>query len=235
MSSVPPPGYVAYGTPQAWGHTKPIRSLGRAAVVVQSLAAVGTAAVLAMQFGVSDAAEDFVRGRSDLSDFDDDIAPYLAVSLLAAALGIAVLVLLIVWSYRIASNLQARGDNPTWKPGLTIVAWLLGGCTLNILPFLMLREHWKRSDSTGDQRTNPLIVVWFVVTLAGVGGGLIAGPNGGGGFRFGDNEDLAESFADNFGLMLASSVASLAAAVILIVIVRQLTERHASFNAESAS
>jgi lysylphosphatidylglycerol synthetase-like protein (DUF2156 family) len=159
----------------------------------------------------------------------------LGFGLLMSLAGIAVIVLLCIWSFRIAHNLQALGRDITWRPGLTIVTWLLGGCTLYIINFLMLREHWKASDSElahHDQRWRErpvlgLIVPWFVLTLLQVVFSLASGIRGVGGVNLGANsEDYAEALADRLPSVLIGSACGIASTILLILIVRRLTARH---------
>jgi len=237
--SAPPPGYAAYGTTTYSGPTKPVRGIGKAVVVLQALSVIASIVVLILTLGLTDAAEDFLENRSE--DFDDELVGFGLAALAGAAVAIALLVMLIVWSFRIASNLQQRGRPVTWKPGLTILAWIVSSCTFGILPFLMLREHWNKSDdgrsATGGtgSGTNPLIILWLVLVLASTAASFGSGLFGVGGFSVGSqsDEDVAERFTDQLGLTIASSALSIAAAIVLLVIVRQLTERHARFTGEA--
>ena len=127
---------------------------------------------------------------------------------------IAALVLMIIWSYRIAGNLQKLGRAPiTWKPGLTIVVWLLGGCTLNIINMLMLGEHWRGSDPEvpphqagwRDRPQSPLITVWFALGIANVVVGIASGLNSFSGVGVGNNTDtIATSLSERLPLVIAS-------------------------------
>jgi MFS family permease len=231
----PPPGYVSYGAPGAYTAMKPIRGIGKAVVVLQALAVLGTIAVLIVNLSLTESARDFADGVSD--GFDDDLGGYVAAAALSGLISVAALVLLIIWSFRIASNLRAHDPGLVWKPGLTIVAWLLGGCTLGLLQFLMLREHWKKSDPDGQGGStpvSPLIVAWFVLTLAQVAAGIASGLQGIGGISVaGTTEDVAERLSDQIGLTIASSVLGIASAIVLLLIVRQLTDRHARFTREA--
>lgn len=238
----PPPGYVAYGGPGSVGPTKRVGGLAKAITIVLGASALATLIVLVLQLAVAGSAQDFLDGTIGESDFEDDLAPYVLMTLVGAAVSIASIVLLIVWSYRIASNLQAMGRQITWKPGLTIVVWILGGCTLSIINFLMLREHDKASDPAsppGDpswkqRAASALITVWFVLTLGQVVLALSSGINGVGGVSFGNTTtDLAESFSDNLPLVVASGLVGVASSVTLILVVRALTERHRHLTHES--
>ncbi len=231
----PPPGYVPYGGPGAFSSFSRIGGVAKALVVLQILGAVAAAAVVALQVSLVGRAQDFLDGDIRESQFEDDLAPFLLFSVLSGLVALAGLVLLIVWSYRIAGNLQKMGRPVTWRPGLTIVVWLLGGCTLNIINFLMLREHWTgsdpeaRHDATGrpSNQVSPLVVVWFVLGLAQIVLGFMSGLQSFNGVSAGnDNEAVAESLSDRLPFVVASGVLSVAATVVLVMIVRQLTARH---------
>jgi len=221
---------------------KPIRGLCTAIVILESLAVLGATGVLVTQVAVAGSAEDFQEGVLTASEFDEELAPFLGVALLAGLVGIAGLVLLIIWSYRIATNLQQTDSRLTWKPGLSILAWLVGGCTLNILPFLMLREHWYESHPARTRQSeyetrgplNPLIPVWFGLSLAStVVNAVASGVASLSGFNVGrGRRDLAESLADSFPLTVAATALSIAAFVVLIIVVRQLTARHVVYSGE---
>jgi hypothetical protein len=227
----PPPGYVAYGTPAATGFVKPVKGIATALVVLMVISILASLAMLLTSFVVADEAEDFA---DDPSRFDEEVGSFLAAAGVAGLVSVAALVLLIIWSFRIASNIRQR-DALTWKPGLTIVAWIFS-CLLGILPFLMLREHWKKSDRGGtDGAVTPLIPLWLVLTiLSGIAGAVASGVRSVSGGGFGqENEDLAEQLSDQLGFSVAQGVLSIAATVVLIVIVRQLTERHARYTGEA--
>ena len=232
----PPPGYVPYGGPGAFSPFARIRGIAKALVILQIATAVSTAILLLVQVSLVGKADDFVGDTISSSDFEDAVGPLLLLILLSGLVAIAELVLMIIWSYRIAGNLQKLGRAPlTWKPGLTIVAWLLGGCTLNVIIMLMLGEHWRGSDPEMPPHQNgwrdrpmlPLIAVWFALGLAQIVIGIASGLNSFSGVGVGNNTDsIAESLSDRLPLVIASGVLSLAATVVMISIVRQLTARH---------
>lgn len=239
----PPPGYVPYGGPGAFSPFARVRGIAKALVILQIITAVTSAILLVVQVSLVGKAEDFVGDTISSSDFDDAVGPLLLLIAVSGLVAIAGLVLLIIWSYRIAGNLQKLGREPfTWKPGLTIVVWLLGGCTLNIINLLMLGEHWRGSDpevppyQSGwrDRPVSPLIRVWFALGIAQIVIGVASGLNSFGGVGVGNDADsIAESLSDRLPLVVASGVLSLAAAVVLISIIRQLTARHVLATRES--
>ena len=233
----PPPGYVAYGgqgvNPAAF---KPIKSISRALMIVQGLGALMSLVVVVMQLGLVSKATDYLDNKITQTELTDALTPFTSVSLFAALISVAVIVLGILWSFRLSSNLVALGRlGVTWKSGLTIVVWILGGCTLNIITFLMLGEHWRASDPSvapGDgswkrTKVNPLIIVWFVLGLIGVLVGVASGISSFASVNVNNNTDsLAKSLANHRGLIVAASVLSVSATVVLINVVKQLSDRH---------
>ena len=232
----PPPGYVAYGAPGSYSPFSKVRGIAKALVIVQICVVAATALLLVLQLAIVGKAGDYVDDVITLDEFEDSLGPFLLIGLLSALLGVASLVLLIVWSYRIAGNLQKAARDPlTWKPGLTIVVWILGGCTLTIINFLMLREHWQGSDPAvpprdgrwREQPVSPLITMWFVVGIAQIVLGFASGLQSVGGFGIGNgSRDVAESLSDRLPLVLGSGLLGIAGAALLVLIVRQLTDRH---------
>lgn len=192
-------------------------------------------AVLVVQVGLKSKADDFIANTITAQSFEDALAPFAAMSLIVGFTSIALLVLQILWSYRIASNLLTLGRSVVWKRGLTIVVWLLGGCTLSIINLLMLQEHWKASDADivpGDtswktRPTAPVIIGWFVVSLGQIAVGVVSGIRTFSGVNVGSNtNDVAASLSDRLGLVVASSLLGLLATAVMILVVRQLTARH---------
>jgi hypothetical protein len=240
--SDPPPGYVAYGTPAAYrGWTKPVRGLGRVVVILQAITVAASIGVLAAQVSLLDDARDYSDDRLELEFFEDKLGAFYIAVLLSLLVSVASIVMIIIWSFRIAANLRQRGAEPTWKPGLTIVAWLLAGCTLNILPFLMLREHWAKSNpdvapdpSRARGPMDPFIIGWFVLSLGAVAAGVFSGVKGLGGIQVGNTEkDVAETLSDHLPATLISGVLGIASAICLIFVVRRLTDRHAQATLEA--
>lgn len=239
----PPPGYVGYGASGSYSPFSKIRGLAKALVAVEIAVVIATVIVLAVQLSLVGSAGDANDGVIGIEAFEDDLGTFVLVALLSGLIGIASLVLLIIWSYRIAGNLRRAGRQITWQPGLTIVVWILGGCTFNIINFLMLREHWKGSDptvpphSSGWQQSpvSPLIPTWFGLGIAQIVLGFMSGLRSFGGIGVGNNdaEDVAESLGDRLPFVLASGLLGIASAAILVVIIRQMTERHLQLTQEA--
>lgn len=242
----PPPGYVILGGPgaPAQGMFGRIKGLSTALLYIQSAALVISLGLLLLQLTLVDTAGQYLDGRLSADAFDEELAAFYSVSFLSTIVSLAMIVVLIIWSRRIASNLGRLGRAPiTWKSGLTIVVWLLGSCSLNIITFLMLQEHWKASDPDvlpGDQQwktrpTTPLIIAWFVASIISVALSLANGLTSVIGVSEVNNstETLAKTLANHQVTLVLSTLSAAAAAVLLIMIVRQLSARHMRATQES--
>jgi hypothetical protein len=241
----PPPGYVAYGGPGAYSPTKPIRGLTTwlRILLIGSLGV--TALTLVATLLLIGPASDFHDGVISLEQFEDKLELFLLVAVLAAVAGIAQIVVLIIWTYRMATNMQAMGRQgmSMSKPGATIAINILGGCTLGILNFLMFREIWQGSDPDsppGDpgwkrRPIGSIVNVWFGLTIGGAVLNIIAaGASAFGGTRVGgSSQDVAEQFRDQLQVTILSSVVSVATAVVFILLVRQLAVRHMKATGEA--
>ncbi|MEP7203714.1 MAG: DUF4328 domain-containing protein [Ilumatobacteraceae bacterium] len=233
----PPPGYAAYGGPGSYGGTfQRIGSLTKALVTLSVIGIVASAASLVVQLTLRPRALDFRDGTITLDEFADKLGPYLAVSAVLGLVGLATLVVQIIWTFRIAKNLAVLGRKPrAFSPGGSIAVNILGGCTLGILPYFMWRELWKGSDSevppgdsTWKQRPVGTIVhLWFaatiltfVVSLAlGVGSAITR-------VNRGSDSSLAKQLDDQFAFILVSGILSIITAVLFVGLVRQLAARH---------
>jgi hypothetical protein len=233
----PPPGYVAYGGPGSYGATfQRIGGLTKALVTLSIVGIVASALSLVVQLPLRNQALDYRSGDLTLSEFTDKLGPYLAVSALAGLVGLAALVVQIIWTFRIAKNLEVLGrQSRSFSPGGTIAVNILGGCTLSILPYFMWRELWKGSDpdsTSGDpawkQRPVGTIVhLWFAATLVTIGVSLALGV-GSAVTRInrGSNSSLAKQLDTQFGFIVGAGTLGIIAAIAFVGLVRQLSSRH---------
>jgi hypothetical protein len=233
----PPPGYVAYDTPVAYGGTfRPIGGLTKALVILTIVTIVATALALVAQITLRDRALDFRDGTLTISEFADKLGPYIAASAIAGLVGLATLIVQIIWTFRMAKNLEVLGrQGRKFAPGATIAINILGGCTLGILPYFMWRELWKGSDSEsppGDpnwkQRPVGTIVnIWLVSNLLTV---FAAGALGVGNAitRVNSNSDatIAKQLDDRLGVVIAAGALSIITSLIFLTLIRQLAARH---------
>jgi len=228
----PPPGYVAYaGAPTPTANVSRVKGLSMAIMIIVGIAGVGGLLNGFLSSGLSSTAQDFLDGEISTSEFQDEL---ITSSLLSAVVGvatIATMVLVMIWMYRIASNLRAFGIETTWHPLFAVFGWFLPPFVLYVIPFLMLREQWTKSGGKGE---NPTLGVWWLafgiwplIALALSARTLLDG------IGETDPDEVAQTLIDNSQtLTIVSSVISLVAAVTWILFVRQLTARHQSLTGE---
>jgi hypothetical protein len=203
-------------------------------MVLTAVTGLGAALSVAVAPAASDRATDFLNGEISEDQFLDDYGPTLLAQALQGVGQIAAAILTIIWMFRVASNVRAFGRATTFAPLFAIFGWVLPPM-LVIIPFLMLRELWKASDpdapydATGwkSSSDNPWIWWWFlaygiVPTVLFV---VSIDTLFGGGFG-NDTEDIAEALQDFGALNVIGGISTVIAAVLWIVVVRQLTARH---------
>jgi ABC-type Fe3+ transport system permease subunit len=212
-------------------------------VLTAIIGVVGVASTLVSRLAV-DEARDFLADRIDENTFLEAYAPSLLLGFVQGAATIALVVLTMIWMYRLASNHRALQRNGTWAPGWGIGGWFLPPGGLYIIPYLMFRELWKASDPTipaGDDRWKenrvaPVVTVWWVLYgLAPIPLAIAQGLSDFSARTFnGDTDTLAEAIDDRFTITLVTSLVAAAAAVAYIIMVRQLSGRHRQLTGESA-
>lgn len=224
-----------------------VRGLGRAIAVVVGITGAGSLASGLLQPGIADSATDFLEGRSTESEFRDAIGAFTAVSLLTSVALLAGAVLVMIWMYRMAANIRAFDVSTTWHPLFAVFGWFLPPFALYIIPFLMLRELWRKSapsasagnalvssHSPSQSNENPLLWVWFVIFgLLPALLFVIQADSFFDGFTATDMEAAAESLQDSSTTGLISSLGTAVAAVVWIMFVRQQTARHSSMTNEN--
>ena len=237
----PPPGYAAYQpTPSAAVALKRVGGLRTAILILLVVFAIGTVIQIVGIPGVVDSAKDLQAGAISDDEFLDDLAAYNLSGGLTLASQIALVVLTMIWLFRIAKNHQALGRRLTWGPGWAIGGWFLPPI-LYVIPFLMLRESWKASDvPPGDERwksssDTPLLWVWGVLYILVPVVFIVVGLRQQFGAMTSDAEDLADFFDDRLGLLVAQSVASILAAVAWALLVRALSDRHIRLTGEASN
>ena len=233
----PPPGYVAFGGPGAYdGRFQLIGSLTKALVVLSIITIVASALGLVTQLTLRGDALDFRDGSTTIEEFGDKLGPYLAVTAIAGLVGLATLIVQIIWTFRMAKNLQFLGrQDRTFSPGATIAINILGGCTLGILPYFMWRELWKGSDPesppgdpTWKQRpVGQIVHTWLIATLLTVVVAAFLGiRNAIARVSRNSNATIAKQLDEQMALVVASGVMSLISAVVFLGLIRQLSARH---------
>ena len=245
----PPPGYAGYSETNWRGDLARVQGLERWISILLAVSALSGILGLITTSSAFDAADDYLNNVTDDDEFRDAITANSLSGLLGGAASIALLVLSIVWLYRVIRNHRTLGRDVTWSPGWAIGGWVLPP-VLFVIPLLILRESWKAADpdvppgspAWRQGRDNPVIWLWFliygvlplvfsVLTIAQVGQFVF-----GSGTQFGgDTDDLAEYLSDSKGLIIGQSVVSILSAVAWFLVVRAITDRHARLTGEATA
>jgi hypothetical protein len=220
---------------------KRTRGVERSATILVGASALLSLVPLALRPTVSDDAQAFLDDEISRQQFLDRVAPYSLSSLLPSLANIAAVVLVIMWMYRVSSNHRALRGDLTWGPGWAIGGWFTPPL-IYVIPFLTLREMWKASDPDvpigGDWRAgraSPLITAWFVVySLIGTALSLAA-LGAGFGSLASTERALAEQLVDDATLPLLNAAATLAAALLFVLLVTQLGDRHRRLTGEASA
>jgi hypothetical protein len=132
----------------------------------------------------------------------------------------AVLVMLIVWAWRATKNLQGWGVELERGPGWAIGGWFVPIGNL-FIPYQVVRETWMLAPSPDgslpQERNGPWFAAWIMW--------LISGALGWQSFFSSSDDDLRTMQASDY-LAGVSDIIWIAAAVALIVAVRQISDRH---------
>ena len=212
-------------------HLKRVGGVARAAMILVGLAGGFALLTAVLHYALVADAEAFLDGDLSSDDFAVSMAPYGIVALVQALATIASAVLVMIWMFRLAANLRSMHRNGRWAPGWAIGGWFLPPF-LYVIPFLMFRELWKASDPEvpigGEWRSRPVswvVTAWFVVygpvsiivQIIAADAGLGLG---------GTERDIAEQIVDGQDTTALAGVIATGAAVLFIIMARQLTERH---------
>jgi Domain of unknown function (DUF4328) len=216
--------------------------LSIAIITLTVIAAIATVLTTVLTAGVAEDARSYLDGEMSDDDFRNAIGPVNAAQLITGIATIAVFVFTVIWMYRIATNVRAFQRDTLWSPLFAIFGWMLPPFVLYVIPFLVLRELWKASDPTDVNDTdgwrrsadNPFIWAWLVLygivpiflLVFSVGSFLD------GGLASGSLESLADSLDEFDAFGVVTAVVNVAAAVVWIVLVRQLTARHVRLTSE---
>jgi hypothetical protein len=244
----PPPGYVAYGSaPTPSQNVRRINGLSVAIMIVVGIAGVGGLLNAILTTGLRSDAEDLLAGRISDSEFNDQLVSSSAFSALAGVATIAAMVLVMIWMYRITTNLRAFGMSTAWHPLFAVFGWFLPPVVLYVIPFLMLREQWAKSTASavpgqvvhpvvGDdgKSENPVLWVWWLtfgiwplVALFLSAGSLF------GTLTDTSTEAVAKNLLDtSSALTIIGAVIGLIAAAAWILFVRQMAARHQTLTGE---
>jgi len=193
---------------------------------------------------VQDEAADLIAGRITVDEFDDSYASVQAIQLVSTVVSLVAAVVSVIWMFRIAKNVRVHGRRTTWAPLFAVFGWVLPPF-LYVIPMLQLRELWKASDPDSPAGTeawksspgNPLVFAWFIaqgvipaVIFALTVGATIST------FLDSAGEDAsvlaAEAVESASSYSLIGGIVTAIAAVLWILLVKQLTSRHTTLTGE---
>jgi hypothetical protein len=175
---------------------------------------------------------DYLSDEASQRDLDRAAGAVGLVSAVVGALQLALIVVTMVWMFRVARNNQLLGRvGATWSPGWAIAGWFCPPCIF-VIPWLHLGELWRGTDPgspPGDpnwkrNRISALIPCWWV--FFGLGSILLAATRirvqrAGSEVR----GDLARSYRDSIPSSAASLAVTIIAGVLWVMIVRRMTAR----------
>ena len=107
----------------------------------------------------------------------------------------------------------------------------------------MFREMWKASDPAvpigsadwKERPVSPVVPLWFVLySLVPIALGLASGENQFS-LLFGDSRDLAEALDDQYTFTVIGAIATVAAAIVYVLLVRGLSARHRQLTGEATT
>ncbi len=224
---------TSFGAPQA----QRIGGLAIAASIMCGVAALGLILTAVLQGTSSADANAYLNGELSDGEFISAVTPYALVTFVQSVAVLATVVLVIVWMYRIASNLRRLGRSGTWGPGWAIGGWFLPPM-LYIIPLLMFRELWHGSDpsaSDGNWRSKrfpPVMIAWFLLYSVAPLGMLVSTGDQSLTSISGAERELAEHIAGSSTSSWITAAIGVAGAVAFIALCRMLTARHQRFTGE---
>lgn len=218
-----PPGYAV--VVPVW---RSLRGLKTALTWLVGLAGAGAALSVAAYANRLSLINDIENGKVgfdivDRGNSSDDFVG--ATNIAVAVLMVAIFVCLIIWMWRAAKNNEALGrPQPRLGPGWSIGGWFIP-LAFFVIPVLVVQDLWRGSDGSvprGDMRwkigpRSALVGWWWGLFLVS----LLRGTG---------NTDSASTLSDiksSDTLSLIGRLFAIAAAVLLIMVVRRLSDRQA--------
>ncbi len=159
------------------------------------------------------------------NDADDLVG---AAVLITGLLSLAILVLIIIWTYRAMKNNEALGrQGARFTPGWGIAGWLIPLVNL-VIPVLIFQDLWRGSDPNvprGDPGWRSaggsgLVGFWWAANIIGH-----ARFGGGGGNANLNDEDELKNLRTSDTIGAVGSVVAILAAILAIQVLRKITER----------
>lgn len=212
------------------GPIRPIAGLTTAVTVLISAVAILGVLFAVINETAIDEAQAFLAGTLDEDQFVEAYGPGLTLQLVQSLAQLAAGITTIIWMHRLVTNHAAVGRPGRWRPAWAIGGWFVPPLVLYIIPFLMFREIWRASTPDREDWQNspvsPVVTWWFVLfgvlPLAAV---IAQGIDGFGGLGTGA-QAIAEQAVEQRATIWGSSLLALGAAVAMVVMARQIADRH---------
>jgi hypothetical protein len=175
-----------------------------------------------------DGSDEFLDLARRADDADTFVTVVVVMTLLAM---LTIFVLLVIWMWRAAKNNEVLGrTNPRLSSGWAIGAWFVPLANL-VMPLLVMLDLWRGSDPAsppGDplwrtRSASPLVGWWWGLYLASI---LKFGFGSGDDGTISSRSEL-ESLRTQDQLAVFGMTATVAAAILLILVVRRITARQA--------
>lgn len=237
----PPPGYVAYGGPGTMGSgVQKIAGVAKALGTLMTIQIPLSLISALLGWQMAGKAADFVAGRISEDDFTSSSRNLLTT--LTSLLFLPIAVLTIIWMQRMAANLKAIGRvGLRWSPNWAIFGWFVPPCIIYAIPWLMFTELWRASDPgamAGDDSwkrgpVSPLVHVWWVLYGLAPLLGFVSAASLFAQIGTSDMLDYAEQLEKYKWMNLGLGLVSAGAAVVYLLLVRQLSARHMAATNES--
>ena len=237
----PPPGYVAYGGPGTMGSgVQKIAGVAKALGTLMTIQIPLSLISALLGWQMAGKAADFVAGKISEDDFTSSSRNLLTT--LTSLLFLPIAVLTIIWMQRMAANLKAIGRvGLRWSPNWAIFGWFVPPCIIYAIPWLMFTELWRASDPgamAGDDSwkrgpVSPLVHVWWVLYGLAPLLGFVSAASLFAQIGTSDMLDYAEQLEKYKWMNLGLGLVSAGAAVVYLLLVRQLSARHMAATNES--
>jgi hypothetical protein len=151
---------------------------------------------------------------------------------------VAIAVLVIIWSWRAAKNLEVLGrPDPTLSPGWAIGGWFIPFANY-VLPFLVFADLWRAGEASvpwGDRgwkrvHIGTQVIAWWIAFVASsLALGVLSGIGG-------ETLDTTSEINDNANVGSVAFALLAVAAVLGAIVLRQITQRqHATHDAQVAA
>jgi len=212
-------------------------------LILLSISAAIQVILLPVLLSIRGKAVDFVDGDISEDTFTEALATQQGVQFLQGAIQAAILVLTMIWMFRLAQNHRAFGrPGSTWSPGWAIGGWFVPPGAVYVVPWLMFRELWKGSDPENRpndpqwdmRKCSPLVGIWWVlyglIPIIGVVVGVIIAFSN---FDGENQRKFAERLDSFFVIQFVLGIVAIGTTAVFAKLVHELTRRQQFLTGEA--